>query len=230
MEPYLLHIETSTKNCSIALSRGELFISQAEDRSGDHTIVINGLIRQVMESAGLRLNDVSAIAVNEGPGSYTALRIGVVSAMGICFALDKPLIQLPGLKIIASQAKALKPDCEYYLALIDARRDEVYLAVYANDLTELHSPISVNLNNSLKKQLNLGESSYAMAGDGALKWKNFITNWEPDLVEFSISAGNMIALATAYYKASKFTEIASAKPFYLKPPNITLPRKRLITN
>ncbi|HEX5625217.1 MAG TPA: tRNA (adenosine(37)-N6)-threonylcarbamoyltransferase complex dimerization subunit type 1 TsaB, partial [Saprospiraceae bacterium] len=129
MEPWILHIETSTKTTSIALSQGDRIAALAEDVAGDHTRVINDLIRQVLSEAGLRLDQLQAISVNEGPGSYTALRIGVVSAKGMAYALDLPLILVPGLRALAQLARTEKPGYHYYLPMLDARRDEVYLGV-----------------------------------------------------------------------------------------------------
>jgi len=229
MDLYILHIETSTKICSVALSNGSECIALAEDFEGDHTAVLNELIRTVLNKANITLNQIHAIAVNKGPGSYTALRIGVVTAKGISYALDKPLILVSGFKMIARAARDLLPGFQYYLSMIDARRDEVYMAVYNEHLDQLHPPESVILNNELSISLGLSHNPGVMAGTGALKWGQYIDNWQPELANLNISARHMIPLALEQFEAHDFTETELARPFYLKLPNITTPNEKLIT-
>jgi tRNA threonylcarbamoyladenosine biosynthesis protein TsaB len=227
--PYLLHIETSAKTCSVAISEGSTCLAHAEDYSGEHTRVLNNLIREVLAGCQMQLNQLDGIVVNEGPGSYTSLRIGVVAAKGLSYALDKPLILIPGLKTIASAARQKHPDYDYCLAMVDARRDEVYLAVYDHDLRPVTSIESVLLNNELSDRLKLDSKKTIIAGSGAAKWNLFIQNWEPVQVEIEMLASNMIPLAIELYNSSQFTDCSLAQPFYLKLPNITTPKEKLIT-
>lgn len=229
MYPYILHIETSTKTCSVAVSKGADCIALAENFEGDHTVVLNALIRDVLAQSDLKLKAMDAIAVNEGPGSYTALRIGVVTAKGISYALDKSLIMVPGLKVIARAAKDIRPGFQYYASLIDARRDEVYMAVYDHQLAQHAPPQSVKLNEELSPSLGITNHKVVIAGTGAEKWKQFITNWMPEIVILDPSARHMIPVALDMFMASEFTKTAIAKPFYLKLPNITTPKEKLIT-
>ncbi len=229
MGPYILHIETSTKICSVALSDGMECIAVAEDSNGDHTLVLNDLIRAVMTKANIKLKQLHAISVNEGPGSYTALRIGVVTAKGISYALDKPLILVSGLKMIARAARDLMPGFQYYVSMIDARRDEVYMAVYNEDLVQSRPPEAVILNNELLSSLGLTNNQCVITGNGALKWGQYIDNWQPKLVNLNISAIQMIPLAYEQFEANDFTKTELAIPFYLKLPNITTPNEKFIT-
>lgn len=229
MGPYILHIETSTKITSVALSDDTECIARADDFSGDHTVVLNDLIRMVLSKANCSLQQLDAIAVNEGPGSYTALRIGVVTAKGLSYALDKPLILVPGLKIIANAARDQLPRYSSYLSMVDARRDEVYLAVYNDQLEEIRSPQSVILNGDLVNALGISSQPCVIAGTGAAKWFQYIDNWQVVQADVTPSAIQIIPLALNQFRASDFTQTALAKPFYLKLPNITSPKEKLIT-
>jgi tRNA threonylcarbamoyladenosine biosynthesis protein TsaB len=227
--PYLLHIETSTKTCSIALSNGTQLVFLDEDSNGEHTAVINNLIRSVLSKSGLKPEQLDAITVNEGPGSYTALRIGVVTAKGLSYALDKPLILISGLQIIAYRSRELAPEHSFYISMIDARRDEVYLGVYNNQLDQCQPIRSVILNNQFPGTLNLPLDKAIMGGNGTNKCSQYIDHKAPQQINFEPSAIHMIPLAFEMYQAKKFTDCELAKPFYLKPPNITTPKKNLIT-
>jgi tRNA threonylcarbamoyladenosine biosynthesis protein TsaB len=211
------------------LSNDSECIGLAEDFSRDHTVVLNDLIRSVLSQAKLSLEQLNAIAVNEGPGSYTALRIGVVTAKGLSYALDKPLILVPGLKIIANAAREQLPGYSIYLSMVDARRDEVYLSAYNDQLEEILSPQSVILNGELVNTLGMPTQRCVIAGTGALKWSQYVDNWPVKQADLTPSARQIIPLSMIKYKASDFTETAQAKPFYLKLPNITTPKEKLIT-
>ena len=202
----------------------------AEDRHGEHTRVLNELIRKVLEQSQSSLEDLDAIAVNEGPGSFTSLRIGVVAAKGMAYALEKPLILVPGLKALATKAQEQFPEANYYLPLIDARRDEVYLAVYSKNLKEeLIKPVAQILDNELNVRLNINGGNCVIVGSGAAKWANFISNWPVLMAEVAFSASNLLKLALTKWELEDFDSISDAKPFYLKEPNITIPKEKLIS-
>lgn len=202
----------------------------AEDRHGEHTRVLNELIRKVLEQSQSSLEDLDAIAVNEGPGSFTSLRIGVVAAKGMAYALEKPLILVPGLKALATKAQEQFPEANYYLPLIDARRDEVYLAVYSRNLKEeLIKPVAQILDNELNIRLNINGGNCVIVGSGAAKWANFISNWPVLMAEVAFSASNLLKLALTKWELEDFDSISDAKPFYLKEPNITIPKEKLIS-
>jgi len=229
-EPLILLIETSGPICSVGISRGTVLLGLAEDRHGEHTRVLNELIRKVLEQSQSSLEDLDAIAVNEGPGSFTSLRIGVVAAKGMAYALEKPLILVPGLKALATKAQEQFPEANYYLPLIDARRDEVYLAVYSKNLKEeLIKPVAQILDNELNIRLNINGGNCVIVGSGAAKWANFISNWPVLMAEVAFSASNLLKLALTKCELEDFDSISDAKPFYLKEPNITIPKEKLIS-
>lgn len=229
-EPLILLIETSGPTCSIGISRGSELLSLSEDHQGEHTRVLNELIRHALKQADATLNELDAIAVNEGPGSFTSLRIGVVAAKGMAYALEKPLILIPGLKALATKAQEQIPDALYYLSLIDARRDEVYLAVYNSNLEEeLVKPVAQILNNELQTRLNISAGKCVITGTGATKWEQFISNWPVSVAEVPLSAANLLKLAIERWGQQQFDSVSEAKPFYLKEPNITIPKEKLIS-
>src|SRR6056300_1884386 len=129
---YILHLETSTKQCSVALAfEGKLLKSRVLNlNSFSHSEKLHLFINEVLQEAGLTPKDLGAIAISKGPGSYTGLRIGVAAAKGMCYALDIPLIALDTLQILTQRAITEKP--MYLIPMLDARRMEVYTAIYDN--------------------------------------------------------------------------------------------------
>jgi tRNA threonylcarbamoyladenosine biosynthesis protein TsaB len=230
MGVYILHIDTSSKNCSVAISEDSRPIASEIEQDADHTRVLNGMIRKALTKSGFKLNQMDAISVNEGPGSFTALRIGVVTAKGICFSLDKPLILIPGLKMIASAAKRQFPGYDQYISMIDARRDEVYLSSFNDRLETLISPVSVILDDSVCNWLEIVRKETILAGSGVLKWGDYIQNCSGICYTAEMTALDMIPLALEMFNKSDFTELGPAKPFYLKPPNITMAKDKFISN
>ena len=126
---YILNIETATKNCSVALAKEgkTIFCKEIAEEGYSHAERLHVFIEEIIKEAGISLNDLSAVAVSQGPGSYTGLRIGVSAAKGLCFALDIPLISIHTLKAMAT---AISIEEGVKIPLLDARRMEVYTAFY----------------------------------------------------------------------------------------------------
>jgi tRNA threonylcarbamoyladenosine biosynthesis protein TsaB len=170
---YILHLETSTKACSVALSSGGDLVGLKESLTDayTHSESLTLYIQEVINSAGLEMHQLKAVSVTSGPGSYTGLRIGVSTAKGLCFALGIPLIAIDSLVSMATMAKEKYPTINL-CALIDARRMEVFSAIYTSDLSVL-KPISADILE--------GENDYSSYepfvyfGDGAQKTKE---NWK----------------------------------------------------
>ena len=132
----ILCLETATTNCSVALSENGSVIALKEDRSSrySHAEKLHPFIEEVLKETGTEASKLDAIAVSKGPGSYTGLRIGVSAAKGLCFALNIPLISIPTLTSMASQASV---DCDYVVPMLDARRMEVYAAVFDSNMKQV---------------------------------------------------------------------------------------------
>jgi tRNA threonylcarbamoyladenosine biosynthesis protein TsaB len=211
---YLLHIETATKACSVALSLDGNLIAIKETLTDEyeHGENLTLYIQSVLESGDIRIDQLSAVSVASGPGSYTGLRIGVSTVKGICYALGIPLISIDALQSLAAVALE-KHSNSNLCALIDARRMEVYCAIYNGKLKILKS-ISADI---------IDESSYheyepfVFFGDGAEKAKNL---WDSRkcIIDSSIhsSARGQVSLAYAKFLAKSFEDVAYFEPFYLK--------------
>ena len=143
---YILNIESSTTNCSISLSFDGKVISIKEDNDEKyaHSNNLHSFIKYVLNESNVSINKLSAIAVSNGPGSYTGLRIGVAAAKGLCYALDIPLISISTLLVLAKQIKFIKDGL--IIPVIDARRNEVYSAVYDKSYNKIREEISEIIN------------------------------------------------------------------------------------
>jgi tRNA threonylcarbamoyladenosine biosynthesis protein TsaB len=211
---YLLHLETATKVCSVALScNGErIALREESTQEYSHSEKLTIFIQEVIKEAGITLQNLHGVSVASGPGSYTGLRIGVSTAKGLCFALDIPLISVDALVSMAKIAQKKYPE-QTLCPLIDARRMEVYCGIYSSDLTLL-KPISADI---------MDENSYAefepfvYFGDGAEKLSS-IWDSRKCLFDTSIRASAIGQIETAYKKflSNELEDVAYFEPFYLK--------------
>ena len=214
----ILSIETSSGNCSVALHNDEGLIAHynvSEERS--HSRVITNLIEKLTRENNFLLSQVDAIAISKGPGSYTGLRIGVSTAKGLCYALDKPLIAINTLQAMAFQIdKTLYKD--YLLCpMIDARRMEVYTAMFDSE-NNFVSETEARIINGESYDDILGRRKILFFGDGSLKCKSLFARKENAVFLDNInpSAIAVGALALKSYKSGLFEDLAYFEPFYLK--------------
>ena len=214
----LLCIETSGKNCSVALFEGLQLVSirEVHTEQFSHSENLHVFIEQVLKESNLQPKAIKAIAISAGPGSYTGLRIGVATAKGLCYGWDIPLIALPTLRILAEQVTYEFTDIEYIIPMIDARRMEVFTAVYSRDFSPILKERSEILTEStFDTYLNKGKTIFL--GDGITKFQAICKHknayfWENKFP----SAKQMGRLALGKYQAQAFEDIAYFKPFYLK--------------
>jgi tRNA threonylcarbamoyladenosine biosynthesis protein TsaB len=210
----ILHIETATKACSVGVSENGELVTIKEELSAEftHAENITLFIDEVVKKAGWTLNQLDAIAVTSGPGSYTGLRIGVSTAKGLCYALEKPLIAVDALISLAAQA-TLKHPGKTICAAIDARRMEVFSAIYESHLTPLKK-ISADI---IEADTYFAFEPFVICGDGAEKLKII---WENRAVEFDTtiysSVSGQVKIAYEKFQASEFEDVAYFEPFYLK--------------
>ena len=211
----ILNIETASKNCSVSISENGKIIALQEINEGGYTHAENlhPFIDEVLKSVNKKIKDLDAVAVSKGPGSYTGLRIGVSAAKGICFAADKPLISINTLKILASQ---INIENGYIVPLLDARRMEVYAAVFDHNL-QLIRDIAAEILTSDSFKEYLDKNKVFFIGDGTEKCQtiikhlnaNFIFNCFPSAKEIGI-------LAEEKFNKKDFENVAYFEPFYLK--------------
>jgi tRNA threonylcarbamoyladenosine biosynthesis protein TsaB len=226
----ILSLETSSPVCSVALHRvadGSL-VGQSELRlDKSHSTHLTVLIEQLLANTGHQLADLAAVAVSDGPGSYTGLRIGAAAAKGLCFALDIPLVAVSTLRALAAQVAAVTAWPEKYLfgPMLDARRQEVYAALYTHDGQEVLVPTPLILDaDTLGEQL--AHHSVLFFGHGGAKFQallgensnaGFLAGIEPS----AISVGQ---LGVAAFHRQEFQDVAYYEPFYLKEVYTTTPK------
>lgn len=221
----ILLIETSASVLSVALSRdGAVVLERVCTEPRMQASLTAPLVKEVLDGAGITIADCDAVAVSAGPGSYTGLRVGVSTAKGLCFGAGKPLIAVGTLDIIARSP--IESGMTYIVPMLDARRMEVYTAVYKPD-GERITPIEALVveEGSFGKYLEKGKVLFI--GDGALKCKGVIGHPNAVFQEVQPLARNMAALADERYKAGLFEDLAYYEPFYLKDFVTTVSRKKL---
>ncbi len=211
----ILHIETATKNCSVALAKEGVLLHHIEEYSEkySHAERLHVFIEKLFEESPYSLHDLDAIAIGKGPGSYTGLRIGVSSAKGLCFGLKIPLISIDTLTILASSQNTTSFD--YLVPMLDARRMEVYTAVFRPDLTFEEDIQALILDeNAFKKY---ADKKLLFFGNGASKAQTLFTNpyfhFKEDVHP---SAKHMVDLAFKKFQNHDFEDVAYFEPFYLK--------------
>lgn len=213
----ILSIETSTSICSVAIhEQGELLALAEIKESGAHAEKLLLLVDEVFEKAGLSFADLDAVAVSQGPGSYTGLRIGVSTAKGISYALEIPLIGINTLQAMAASQSVAPGD--YVVAVLDARRKEVYTQTFGDSLQELSPIEAVVLEEGVFASI-LEKGRVYFVGDGVEKVKEevksanalFIADWA-----ISLSAKNMGVLASEKHARQEWEDLAYFVPNYLK--------------
>lgn len=212
---YILNIETATTNCSVSLSNeGEtLVLKEDYNTNYSHAESLHVFIEEVIKKANLQLSELNAIAVSKGPGSYTGLRIGVSAAKGLCFSLDVPLLSVDTLESLAHQVAI---ESGFIITLLDARRMEVYSAIFDNKHQKIR-PIEAEIITETSFSSYLNTSKVYFIGDGVEKIKAVITHPNAVFIDGKLpSAKNMSGLAFYKYKKSDFEDVAYFEPFYLK--------------
>lgn len=211
----ILCLETTTTNCSVALGKdGSLLAVKEEDsKSYSHDRNLHPFIKEILEENQINIKQLDAIAVSRGPGSYTGLRIGVSTAKGLCFSLDKPLIAVDTLEVLYTQIK--EKEFDFFTPMLDARRMEVYTAVFDKEgKNPLPTSAKILDANSFKEFLDRGKVLFA--GTGTDKFKEICMHPNAFFLETTPSAKEMVTLADNKYKKSGIKDVAYFEPYYLK--------------
>ena len=224
----ILQIETSTISCSVALSLdGKTIASKELAERNVHASYLTLFIEEVMAQSGRSIGDLDAVAVSMGPGSYTGLRIGVSTAKGLCYALDIPLIAINTLQAMTLGFMSSYNDHSVlFCPMIDARRMEVYAAVYNSQLDEL-LPVAARIIDENSFSDLLLDHKIVFFGDGAMKCLEALAA-NPNALfvsEFLNSAKDLSFLAASKFERKEFEDVAYFEPFYLKDFLITQPKK-----
>ncbi|HEX6429358.1 MAG TPA: tRNA (adenosine(37)-N6)-threonylcarbamoyltransferase complex dimerization subunit type 1 TsaB [Niastella sp.] len=220
----ILNIDTATEQASVCISQdGNVIRTLLNDSQKDHAAWIQVAINSLLQKEGYTMQQIQAVAVTQGPGSYTGLRVGMATAKGLCFALQIPLITINTLQVMAfgaiNQWRFLAdnmhpPLC--FCPMIDARRMEVFTAVYNEALEEIISPKAMILD-ELSFQPELHDSSLVCFGNGSFKWKNVSRYPNVLFIDEKIDIAKSLAkLASSLYLDKNFANLAYAEPVYLK--------------
>lgn len=226
----ILHIETSTNVCSVAVSDNGKCIFSISDNSGqNHASMLSPFIQQALASISSQNLTLNSVAVSSGPGSYTGLRIGVSTAKGLCYSYDIPLIGVDTLEILCEMViknHSLEKNA-LLCPMIDARRMEVYTAVYNQNLQKIQE-ISAEIINEQSYLDLLQNNVIYFFGNGAEKCKLAITHPNAIFIDnIKPLAENMISLAEAKFTKNQIEDVAYFEPFYLKEFQTTTPKKVL---
>ena len=236
MERIIL-IETSTALCSVALAEdGKVTAYRESSAPKAHASLTAVFVQEVLEERGVKLADCDAVCVSKGPGSYTGLRVGVSTAKGLCFGSGKPLVAVGTLDTLVAQAAEVagtvipseaegSASYRFIIPMIDARRMEVYSAVFENgtQITET-TPVIVD-ENSFAEYLEQGPVLFI--GDGAGKCADVIRHPNAQFCQCNPKASAMLQPAVNAYRAQQFEDVAYFEPFYLKEFVATDSKKKL---
>ena len=212
----ILHLETSSKNCSVAISDGEELLCLCEEVSENYkqSESLHTFVEWALEGAKLTLKDIEGISLGKGPGSYTGLRIGASSAKGFCYGLNIPLLAINSLE--SMKEPFLNKGYDLIIPLIDARRMEVYSAVFEGTSGEMISETKAKVLDENSYQ-EYQDKKILFVGDGAKKAKEILQLAHVEYSETVYpSAKYLIKSAVEKYKQKDFEDIANFEPFYLK--------------
>ncbi|HKP33036.1 MAG TPA: tRNA (adenosine(37)-N6)-threonylcarbamoyltransferase complex dimerization subunit type 1 TsaB [Chitinophagaceae bacterium] len=214
----ILHIDTSMQIASIALSSDEKLLRVVKNENmKDHAAWIHHAIESILKECDKKLSDLKAIAVVEGPGSYTGLRVGMATAKGLCFSLGIPLITESSLRLMAFASiskNAISDSNTLLVPMIDARRMEVFTAIYDFNLNEISAPSAVILEPSSFGEL-AKTHKLILFGNGSSKFREIAA--KPfDFIDSSHDASDLAPLAFQKFKDEQFADLAYSEPAYLK--------------
>ena len=210
----ILNIDTAVDVASICLAKDGKVLSVAKNESQkDHASWLHIAIKEIFAKNNLELGSADAVAVTGGPGSYTGLRIGMATAKGICYALNKPLISLNTLLVMANAAK--EENADLLCPMIDARRMEVFTAIYTKELEIVKEPAAITVNENSFDEYLLNNSIFFF-GNGSNKFRTINKHEKAVFNDLKSDASSMIYLSEKSFVEKGFADLAYAEPLYLK--------------
>lgn len=214
---YFLNLETSTDVCSVAVFEDDrLICDSALHEPQAHAAKLAPLIKEVLTSAAISLQQLSAVAITSGPGSYTGLRIGTSTAKGICYSLDIPLITIPTLDLMAYQISNNNPKQSLLCPMIDARRMEVYCKVFDHNFRVIQDVEAKVIGSESFEEL-LATKKMLFFGNGAGKCMSVISDKNAYFEKDIFPSANVLGImAYAKFQQHEFEDLLNFKPFYLK--------------
>jgi tRNA threonylcarbamoyladenosine biosynthesis protein TsaB len=219
--PLILNIDTATENAHISLAEdGEIKLYEINTNQKDHAAFLQPAIKTLFENCGVEMQNIDAVAVTAGPGSYTGLRVGMASAKGICYALKKPLICVNTLEVMALSAlEGFRENGSEAIPLLcpmlDARRMEVYTAIYNCAMEVILAPCAMVLNAYSFDEI-LKKEQIVFFGNGSIKWKTVCTSTAARFETVTLLPQAFSQLTNKYFLNNQFSHLALSQPFYLK--------------
>jgi tRNA threonylcarbamoyladenosine biosynthesis protein TsaB len=217
MMSLILNIDTATETASVCLAKnGETLALMHNENQQDHASWLHTAIEQMMQNANYKIQDLNAVAVNGGPGSYTGLRVGMAAAKGFCYALNIPLITENTLFMMAFGAsQQVENKSSLLCPMIDARRMEVFIALYNSNLEEIF-PSSAMILDEQSFAGYFSNNTITFFGSGAKKWQQFIQNPNAFFINHDSDAAHLAILSYKKFIKKEFTDIIYCEPIYLK--------------
>lgn len=221
--PLLLNIDTATEHASVCISNNEHILGLIEStEQKNHASFVQPAIEELLSRQGYTLSQVDAVAATAGPGSYTGLRVGLASAKGICYALQKPLILVNTLEIMAQAVLSYYektgekiPSNAILYPMIDARRMEVFTAIYTSSLEQLKEPYALIIDQHSFDEA-LSEQPIIFSGSGHEKVKSLISHPSAIFCGVQHNASHLAAKAVKAYLSGHFADLAYSEPLYVK--------------
>ena len=214
---YILNIHTATETAIVNLTKeGEVLETLINDDTKQHAAFLHTSIKEILQTRKIDIKKLDAIGVSSGPGSYTGIRVALSAAKGLCFALNIPLITFNSLELLARSAAYFVKDINaLYCPMIDARRMEVFTAVYNYTLQELIRPSAIVLDeNSFVDILNLNEVYFS--GSGSPKFKNINNSVNSFFINAPVSTESLTEISWEKFKKNEFGNVTDTKPLYIK--------------
>ena len=218
---WILNIDTSLETAAVTICcDGLIQGTRKSENQKDHASFLEPAIQSLVKEAGIQLNDLSAIAVVYGPGSYTGLRVGMSSAKGLCYALNKPLILLNNLEVLTTAALRKYNEIparwtSLFCPMIDARRMEVFTAVYKKDMEKMIKPCAMIVDEGSFTDL-LKNNSILFFGNGSNKLKRLIRDKKAVFDDVEINASELIKISNKRFRIEDFNSVAYTEPLYIK--------------
>lgn len=229
--PFILAMDTATPLGSVALFSEDILLGQIEyRRAKSHARLLSSMVKQLLDDMEVEMTALSAVAVADGPGSYTGLRVATSTAKGLCMALDKPLMSVPSLEGIAWKVQDLAQQLDAkIISMLDARRMEVYCQQYDADI-QAETAIEAKIIEDDAFSELLADHKVIFVGDGVAKCREILSA-SPNAVflpEVLSAAANIGTALWRKFQAEDFEDLVGFEPFYLKPIRVTKPRNRLL--
>jgi tRNA threonylcarbamoyladenosine biosynthesis protein TsaB len=219
---YILNIHTTSENAIVNVSsEGKIIASATNSQQKDHAAFLHIAIKKILHEGDIKTKAISAVGVTGGPGSYTGIRVGLATAKGLCFALEIPMMMFNTLELMAFSAikkpRAKVEEEANFCPMIDARRMEVFAAVFDQNMNEVTPPIALILNEKSFEEL-AREKAFYYFGSGAEKFKNLIQNRNQHMhyLPSNISSEALAAWSWNKFQKKEFTNLVNAHPLYVK--------------